>query len=156
MTNEEICTKFMHEFYDDQHLSALLEHAEDGKLVLYSCCCFVGAANADHPLQSGFDINFPSFHYVLMHENNSFTSVAEEAFGNLGKEDSERRAAIIPLIRAEMARRDALRPNPDFSRSPLGKSIIEASRRVSRENIAHEQGLMAASGCNEDGDGSGE
>lgn len=154
MTNEEICTKFMREHYSDEQLAALLSHAEDGKLFFLSCCCFVGIPTANHPLK-GFRFPMWGDHYFKVIKRNGYRQ-AENAFGSIGAcgGDPERRAAIIPLIRAEMARRDLLRPDTDFSRSALGESIIEASRRVSRENLAHEQELMAASQVNDCGDGS--
>lgn len=56
MTNKHrerkrVIRQFMREHYSDERLCALLAHARDGKLAYGSCCCFVGAANADHPLQ---------------------------------------------------------------------------------------------------------
>ena len=37
--------------YTDHQLAALLAHAEDGKLVHYSCCCLIGIPTADHALK---------------------------------------------------------------------------------------------------------
>jgi hypothetical protein len=36
--------------YDDQHLAAFLDHLRAGKFAYNSCCCFIGAATADHAL----------------------------------------------------------------------------------------------------------
>lgn len=115
MPETKAIEKFLREQYSDEKLAALLAHAEDGKLAYHSCCCLVGAANANHPLRQ----NIPSplldtrgrdsaHHYVQMTTQDGARE-AEEQYYVLGDDDVERRERVIPLIRAEIARREALR-----------------------------------------------
>lgn len=115
MTNEEIISSFLQTAYSDEKLAMLLAHAQDGKLVYDSCCCFIGIPTADHPLQSlggeGAD------HYSLARElPNAYE--AERAFILLGTSadpDAERRERLIPLILAELDRRSRSQPRNELS-----------------------------------------
>lgn len=111
---EEVVSSFLREQYSDERLAALLAHAEDGRLSYMSCCCFLGTANADHALQ-GYDV-FASDHLSLARMLPGGEE-AETAYLSLGIPDDDilgseetadrlRRAALIPLIKAEMTRRD--------------------------------------------------
>lgn len=97
--------QFLQTAYTDEKLAALLAHCEDGKLAWASCCCFVGIPTATHALRTDL-VNGAAGHYSLAttivgaHE-------AEVEFFGLG-DDSERRAKLLPIIRAEMKRRDSL------------------------------------------------
>lgn len=106
---------FMRENYSDERLSWLLAHAEDGKLAYRSCCCFIGIVTADHELATYRPGPWTEEHLKaarwLPHAID-----AEYEFSRLGdkfmevdKQDAARRATIIPLIEAEIARRDALK-----------------------------------------------
>lgn len=111
---------FLQAHYSDEKLAALLAHAEDGKLVYESCCCFVGIATADHALHVKNEFYFTEEHYsqalalpggasadlaycLLVKEMNIFFNI------NKKERNKYRRQQIIPLIREEMARREALR-----------------------------------------------
>jgi hypothetical protein len=104
--------QFLREQYSDEKLAALLAHAEDGKLSFGSCCCFIGVATANHALQGS---NFrevwatPAISHLSLARRLPYGSEAEDEFGDLGRDNQERREAIIPLIRAEIARRDSLK-----------------------------------------------
>lgn len=112
VANEEILTAYMQNHYTDERLAALLAHAEDGKLSWSSCCCFVGVATADHALEgrvSGIEnmLVFPDhLDKAFAYEGAGDANVAYE---QLGRCDEARRAKLIPLIKAEMARREAVR-----------------------------------------------
>lgn len=99
---------FMQTHYTDERLAALLAHAKDGKLSYWSCCCFLGAANAPHPLQT------EDHFYLSQHCMEAFKlsggGDAHFAYASLGSDgDSGRRRILIPMIRAEMKRREKLR-----------------------------------------------
>jgi hypothetical protein len=118
MTNEEILTDFMQKHYSDEQLAALLAHAEDGKLSYWSCCCFIGIATANHPLQSEISSEMASAEPHYMEARRMVNAQeAELAFLQLSRRDSEegRRAKLIPLIRSEMNRRAELRAQVEES-----------------------------------------
>jgi hypothetical protein len=104
--------QFLREQYSDEKLAALLAHAEDGKLSFGSCCCFIGVATATHALQG---YNYIEAYGTSLEDHLKlarklpFAHDAEDEFLALGGRDRERQKAIIPLIRAEIARRDSLK-----------------------------------------------
>lgn len=119
--------RFLQTAYTDERLAALLAHAEDGKLSWHSCCCLIGVPTADHALRGSVAEGTLEEHYQLARAR--FGLVADRSYMNLShkdnwiKADAERRAKLIPMIRAEIARRDALRTQDgrdtrDNSRSP--------------------------------------
>lgn len=111
MSNETIISEFLQSAYTDEKLTALLAHAEDGKLSFNSCCCLIGIPTATHALTSRTD-NCPedwAHTNTARGEDGSLADRAESAFLELGYYDSDRRAKLIPLIKAEMARREQSR-----------------------------------------------
>jgi hypothetical protein len=115
---KEAIRNFLRLHYSDEKLAALLAHARDGKLVYRSCCCILGAATADHALQSGYP-RYPvkADHYGVACDLKGANS-AEAAYGNLegnysGMDDEDadpiRRRILIPMILAEFKRRAAVR-----------------------------------------------
>lgn len=106
--------------YSDQQLAALLAHARDGKLAYQSCCCFISIPTADHALRS--ELNFGKVigtgHYQIAMELSGANS-AEAAFLYLGEhvvihddwksDDKVRRRILIPMVLAEMRRRERSR-----------------------------------------------
>jgi predicted protein tyrosine phosphatase len=96
---KEILRTFMREHYTDERLAMLLEHAQSGRLRFLSCCCFIGVATADH--------------YIAARRL-SGADDAERAYGHLAttiydpERDAQRCLRLIPIIRAEMRRRDRL------------------------------------------------
>jgi len=82
----------------------VLAHARAGKLAFNSCCCFIGCFTADHPLQAwsnNFDVHY---HYARKLPG---ALGAEQAFLEIGRNDDElRRRRIIPILRAELRRRE--------------------------------------------------
>jgi hypothetical protein len=115
MTNEQTLSNFMRLHYSDIALAALLAHAEDGKLFFDSCCCFIGiplaiAAGAVLHGRCGAedDCNGPQWANRARLAMPS-ADAAEDAFLELGVFDDRRRELIIPLIHAEMERRERSR-----------------------------------------------
>jgi hypothetical protein len=109
--------------YSDERLCALLAHAQSGKLAYYSCCCFIGACNSDHALRGLVD--HPSAGHYIKAKGLPGASVAEMAFYRLPlnqllplneeglgiascsrKYDPARRARLIPILKAELKRRE--------------------------------------------------
>lgn len=103
---------FIH--YTDERLVALLAHARDGKLHYVSCCCFIGIATADHALRERNCVGDEAGHYWRAQDLPGAFE-AERAFYLLGKknfsllDNALRTRLIIPLIRAEMRRRELAR-----------------------------------------------
>lgn len=121
MTNEQILTDFMQRHYSDEQLAALLAHAEDGKLAFNSCCCFIGFPTRDHVgfaedeqrIEGESYERLHEWHHCIARETLAEAKAAEFAFSGLSeiaeigpRADAERREKLIPLIRAEMERRD--------------------------------------------------
>lgn len=111
---------FMRLHYSDENLAALLAHAEDGKLAYDSCCCFIGIPTANHALKgertsaNGWSPGMwpdgtQANHHLIVRHQWEFGDEAESEFWALGHTDTERRNNLIPLIRAEILRREALK-----------------------------------------------
>ena len=116
---EETLTNFMRRHYSDERLAMLLAHAEDGRLVYQSCCCFIGVATADHALQGKLDAGAApkQSHYVKATELDG-ARAAEIAFFELTWPDGHSAnksglATVTRLIRDEVARRDRVRVNEE-------------------------------------------
>jgi hypothetical protein len=92
--------------YTDERLAMLLAPAEDGKLAFQSCCCLARIPTATHVLQGvhGGGV-YPDLHFEYPEGGEQVSY----AFAKFGDSDSERRAKLIPMIKDEMARREALR-----------------------------------------------
>lgn len=145
MSTENI-VKFLQTAYSDEKLAALLAHAQDGKLAYNSCCCFIGVPNAIHALQperysmdyfGGLDGHLEERLPSHFH-NDPLMNAAEMEFGTLGFTDELRRERIMPLILAEMERRELLRKLPDL---PLSEQL-----RLEEEAAAEEGAAIEASG----------
>lgn len=108
MTNEQTLTDFMQRHYTDERLVHLLAWAEDGGLSFQTCCCFVGVATADHALRTSVEWlnSWGGTEHLMRATELSGANEAEDAFMRLGETNAERREKIIPLIRAEIARRE--------------------------------------------------
>ncbi len=115
---------FMQRNYTDERLAQLLAHARDGKLAYFSCCCFIGVATADHALRGDFGDPFAGFetpgdnpHYPAAKQLPGAIA-AEFAFQSLSTcdyDDSMRRRILIPIIRAEMRRREKIRSTQPYA-----------------------------------------
>jgi len=107
--------QFLQTAYTDERLAWLLAHARNGKLAYRSCCCFVGVVTAPHALQAEIKI-FESVHpHYLSAKALAGAPQAERAYCALGyidnsafsvSRDDLRRRRLIPMIRAEMRRRE--------------------------------------------------
>lgn len=131
MSNEQIISEFLRTAYTDDKLAALLAHAEDGKLAYTSCCCFIGVATADHALQGQLKTGtytLPEDHHYKRAERLEGATGAEFAYmllsrkGDFDAADAERRTKLIPLIHAEIARREAER-NSEASKPELAHTV---------------------------------
>jgi hypothetical protein len=118
MGNERVISEFMQNHYTDEKLAALLAHAEDGKLVHASCCCVLGIPTADHALRGKTQWEQPHYFEAV----DRFGTAVGCAYNALAKSDAERRAKLIPLIKSEMSRREALR-NLTQELSDLGEAL---------------------------------
>jgi hypothetical protein len=139
MKTENI-VKFLQTAYSDEKLAALLAHAQDGKLAFCSCCCFIGVADSIHALQ-GHGLRADVFENHPQRKAFRSTIVgkaAEFEFHGIGQNDAERRERLIPLILAEMERRELLRKLPDL---PLSEQL-----RLEEEAAAEEGAAIEASG----------
>jgi hypothetical protein len=99
---------FMQDHYTDEQLVQLLAHATSGKLVYWSCCCFVGIPTADHANRS-LKEGLPPRNHLKASWLLTGAHYADLAFLSLADTDKERRAALIPMVRAEIKRRDLLK-----------------------------------------------
>jgi hypothetical protein len=109
---KQIIRQFMRDNYTDERLAMLLAHAQEGKLEYHSCCCFIGVPTADHALQNEIR-DLPSSHHYFTGVRLVNANAAEKAYYLLGvrasrsdTEDALRRRILIPIIRAEMKRRE--------------------------------------------------
>lgn len=144
MSTENI-KAFLQTAYTDEKLAALLAHAQDGKLSYNSCCCLIGIPTAQHSLKGNLAVIAPPlggwpkdcFHANESREMLAWARDAEIEFGELGENDAERCSGLIPLILAEMERRELLRPLPDL---PLSEQL-----RLEEEAAAEEGAAIEAS-----------
>lgn len=103
---------FMREHYTDEHLAALLAHMRDGKFSFYSCCCFIGIPTADHALRSETEYRGVP-HYVEAKRLRG-AALVEIALAEIGsnavihaEDDNDLICRfLLPIVRAEMRRRD--------------------------------------------------
>src|SRR5438105_1390687 len=105
--------EFLQTAYTDENLAALLAHAQDEKLSFFSCCCLIGVTNAPHALRGyvpefaqGRVLPAGSTHHQSVRLSSELAADAEEEFFFLGSSDAERRKHMLPLIEAEIARRE--------------------------------------------------
>ncbi len=111
--------------WTEEKLWALLAHAQD-KLSMWSCCCLIGVATADHALKcQNHKVGEHWWHYHQAYEL-PLAKEAELAFLQLGGNrglcgpqgdpyyaDALRRRQIRPIIRAELRRRSRLASFPE-------------------------------------------
>lgn len=111
--NRQAIRSFMRLNYSDERLAMLLAHTQSGRLDFTSCCCFIGIATADHALQG--EGEFLSFDHTNLARMLPLGGAAELAFLSLADELPEgtteernvvRRRRLIPIIKAEIRRRD--------------------------------------------------
>lgn len=127
--------------YNDEKLAALLAHAQSGKLSYSSCCCFVGSATSNHALQGrllppqmlsyridGISVLIsPPVQHLLDARSLSGAVEAEQGFfdlavskvasGDHDQNDALRRRRLIPMIKAEMKRREKLSKEIEFQQA---------------------------------------
>lgn len=107
---------FMQAHYSDERLAEVLAFCQDGKFGYVSCCCFIGAANAQHalrenytPMEDGSDSHLDQARMLDggMLAEAAFFHLADEAIGI--DYHATRRRILIPMIRAEMRRRERVK-----------------------------------------------
>lgn len=122
--------EFMQKHYTDERLAQLLAHAQDGKLSYWSCCCFIGVATADHALMDGDVHHWDQSHYSVATELSgarkaelNYCLIGSHLIGPMvtGARDAYRIKILIPMIRAEMKRRDALASKPIATEEALAE-----------------------------------
>lgn len=97
-----------------ERLCMLQAHAESGKLKFQSCCCLVGVLTADHALSGITPTRQGDWAHLDVARKLPGAIQAENAFFRLGRgafrpydSDPARRLAVLPLIKAELAKREA-------------------------------------------------
>lgn len=111
---KQVIRRFMQDHYTDERLAMLLAHAQSGRLSYASCCCFAGVSNAPHALRTAKD---RSYSYVAHGIPDWGASAAygllvplltnmRHTYDPSEAADTIRRRILIPMIRAEMRRRD--------------------------------------------------
>jgi hypothetical protein len=124
--SKAIIRDFMRAHYTDERLAQLYAHAKDGRLLYASCCCFVGIINAPHALSSEtrwdvYQRSVSEYHAQALHVDEvkaqiPAARVAESAYLLLAdhvdaSDDATRCRLLVPMIRAEMRRRERLSAN---------------------------------------------
>ena len=118
--------------YSDERLAWLLAHARSSKLSYFSCCCLIGVATADHALQDEYDKHGD---HIELARGLTFAHEAEDGFNLLGtsglpfdspdyNNDSVRRRRLIPMIKAEMKRREMLSTSSTAPLSTASESAL--------------------------------
>jgi hypothetical protein len=111
----------------DSWLAALLAHAQDGRLGFNTCCCLVGSRTAPHALRDAAEEGeffIGDAAHLLSARLLPGAVAAEEAFFALCF-DGRRRRVLIPMIKAELRRRERAREIP----------IAPVDRRAQDEQI---------------------
>lgn len=139
MTGEtkQALRNFLQRHYSDERLAMLLAHAQSGKLSFHSCCCFVGVATAKHALYGMASmIGYSESVHYLEATHLSGAQEAELAYKGLcGFElsllnadyaDAKRRRLIIPIIRAEIKRREIMRKQIESHIDEIAKELVAA------------------------------
>lgn len=98
---------YLQSAYSDEKLCALLCHARDGKLVFHSCCCLAGVADANHNLRGYEDREWGGHVTIFGMDKNKWA--VSESYEVIAPDDARRRRILIPMILAEVRRRDRLR-----------------------------------------------
>ena len=122
---------FLRTAYTDERLTWLVEHARSGRLVYNSCCCLVGVVTADHTLQGKVPVReLATSHYALA-KTFVGASAAERAYQDMGyvgktrvpSADDVRRRRLVPLVKAEIRRRDRTRAERSEAAAMAGVTI---------------------------------
>jgi len=110
---------FLQIAYTDERLAALLAHAQQGKLAFDSCCCLLGCSNAPHSLlgksERASSPNGGLLHHWEVRRLAGYppscanSHPAEIAFSKLPGTFDQRHHILIPVVKAEMRRRDRLK-----------------------------------------------
>ncbi len=104
---------FMRAHYTDERLAWLLSHARAGILDYLSCCCFIGIPTADHALRgkgvSGLHYDRALSLPGAAEAEESFLKIYHSArlyFPQGRERDDARIRILIPMVKAEMRRRE--------------------------------------------------
>lgn len=125
--------QFLRTAYTEERLVWLLAHARSGKLTYQSCCCLIGAATADHPLQSKTDVNQPGAEHYHLARRFIGAREAEQAYWELGycgvsravqSNDEVRRQRLIPMILSEMRQRAQARASAGQLRQSAARTTF--------------------------------
>ncbi len=120
---------FMQVHYTDERLAQILAHAQDGRLAYTSCCCLIGARTAQHALQGKNDnwrqySGHESPHTTISgHASSAYCDLHNGLAGFFGDRDKVRRRILIPMIRAEMRRRERLKKSEVIAHSIIQEAV---------------------------------
>jgi hypothetical protein len=117
MKTENI-SRFLERNYSDEQLAALLAHAESGRLSYNSCCCLVGIPLATHALRGEHEYDFEGEMHLDRGRELPWAKEAELEFALLGP-DRTRRRILMPLVLAEMERRERKKSGDPVLRDPV-------------------------------------
>jgi hypothetical protein len=142
--NKRIIRNFLRANYTDERLAMLLAHAQSGRLSYDSCCCLIGLPSASHALYGRdefcADRGAPNpTHYGIVSDTYA-GGLAESAFLRLGPDDATRCRRLIPIVKAEIRRRDHERAACPLCWQSLGVETIVHNECATRENMLAEQG----------------
>jgi hypothetical protein len=123
--NKQTIRAFMREHYTDERLAMLLAHAQSGRLAYMSCCCFIGIPTADHALQGESGGIYSTTRHYIRAAILPLAREAESAYCNLAEceGDQQRIRRLIPIIKAEMRRRERLRITQDSASLTLSAPL---------------------------------
>lgn len=126
-----IVRNYLQTAYSDKNLAQILDHARAGKLAYYSCCCFAGIPTADHASGELYE-TFTMGHSVSDGNSISYDITASCAYYYLGRDkyhdlysrenDPLRRRTIIPMILAEIRRRERLKQTVAVEEVAVGQA----------------------------------
>lgn len=121
--NKAAIRTFLRQGYTDERLVMLLAHAQSGRLVYQSCCCLIGVSTADHPLRGKMTIDEidDTPHYNSKDLDSPAALLAERSYAALAPINSERRRILIPIVSAEIRRRDRAKQAGDIARSLMAE-----------------------------------
>jgi len=112
-----------------EKIAAQLAHAQDGKLSFWSCCCFVWFYTNSGNHQYEDARGYSEKHEAPSRRHFSWRG-AESAYFSLGVVDRERRRRIIPILKAELRRRERMAPDGAvLDRGEAEPEMEEALRR---------------------------
>jgi len=142
--NIENISRFLETNYNDEQLAALLAHAENGRLSYNSCCCLVGIPLATHALRGENEYDFDGEPHLERGRELPWAKEAESEFALLGP-DRTRRRILMPLVLAEMERRERKKAGDRVIGKPTDPAV-EISNQSPRRIWSPEESSVSVVG----------